>query len=182
MEGTCACGCIMTNSSGEIIGTGRCKGLAEWNIRVDEGHIIKLSFQYFNLLVDEQRLRVRDGGLNGDLLGQSYGIIKLTKITSSSNKLLVQLMTRYNASIPLLYHRQRATTGNARERHRFSTLYSYGFIAFYSIEGNISNSSWVGVTHVHPNRSVPLCVKVPWYVPLRHKNVNCQYTHLLLHF
>lgn len=138
VEGTCACGCIVTNSSGEIIGTGRCKGLAEWNIRVDEGHLIKLSFQYFNLLVDEQRLRVRDGGLNGDLLGQSYGIIKLTEITSSSNKLFVQLMTRYNASIPLLYHRQRAITGNARERHRFNKLYSYGFIASYTIEGNFS--------------------------------------------
>lgn len=139
IKGKCACGCTLSDSTGDIIGTGRCKGLSEWTISAAEGHVIILTFQYFNLLIDEQWIKIRDGKPSSDLLAQSYGFIKVTKVISSANKLLIQFMTRYNASIPPFYHRRLASSDASDIEHPSHFLYSYGFIASYITE--VDNST-----------------------------------------
>ena len=123
---------------GEIIGTGRCKGLSQWIISVEVGHIIILKFQYFNILLDDQWIRVRDGDKNDDdLLAQSYGFIKISQVRSSKNKLLIQFMTRFDASVPLLYHRMIMSIDNhmSYKNNMLQRISSYGFIATYQVEG-----------------------------------------------
>ncbi|XP_063416529.1 uncharacterized protein LOC134698152 isoform X2 [Mytilus trossulus] len=143
LEGSCACGgCTLNASKGEIIGTGRCKGISQWTIAVGKGHIIILKFQYFNILIDEQWLRVRDGAKSNDnLLAQSYGLIKISKVVSSSNKLLIQFNTRFNVSVPLLYHRRLLAVDPHSKGLLSHKLSSYGFIATYKSE--VDNSSSV---------------------------------------
>lgn len=143
LDQKCACGCELTEPEGEIIATGRCTGLSRWRMTASVNKIIRISFQYFELFSDRQWVKVRNGdNSKSDLLAVSYGQGELlTEVTSTSNKLLVEFMTKGDNSSRTSYspfstnkdvpHPPASITSWQPTRR----IHVYGFIAMYTTFG-----------------------------------------------
>lgn len=92
----------MSSHSGEIIASGRCSGRATWIIEVEDTQQIKLTFTHFDILESKQWVKVRDGDTPvSDLLYTSTnGEQPNNDISSSSNKMTVELMTSVSDEVP----------------------------------------------------------------------------------
>lgn len=142
----CACGCEIKKQQGEIIGTGRCDGLSLWLLTVDEDQNIKISFQYFKLYEDKQWLKIRDGdSVDANLLAVSFGGIIVTEVTSSSNKMLIEFMSKsdINPNTSGDHHSSHKTNSSSHNKSfqlvPTRKIHVHGFIAnFSSIPRNYS--------------------------------------------
>ncbi|XP_060064411.1 uncharacterized protein LOC132544782 [Ylistrum balloti] len=144
----CACGCEIKKQRGEIIGTGRCDGLSLWLLTVEDDQNIKLSFQYFKLYEDRQWIKIRDGdSVDANLLAVSFGGIIVTEVTSSSNKMLIEFMSKtdINPNASDVYHSSSKTNSSSASSTRLfqrvptRKIHVHGFIAnFSSIPRNFS--------------------------------------------
>ena len=91
---TCACGCEFHKPRGEIVASGRCEQLSRWLLITEENYYIKIRFKYFNLYENKQWVKIRNGGdEDSDLIAFSNGQNKLTRVMSTSNRVLIEFYT-----------------------------------------------------------------------------------------
>ena len=124
----CYCGCTHTAASGQIVASGRCKGLATWIIQAKPGLQVTLTFRYYDIAHKWQWIKVRDGRTAEDeLLFSSDEVSRPANITSSSNIMRVELMTRRGmvSQTEAAVFPQNATL----------PIHVRGFIAAYSARG-----------------------------------------------
>ncbi|KAK3099747.1 hypothetical protein FSP39_009050 [Pinctada imbricata] len=137
VNGSCACGCHLGETEGEIIATGRCEGLSIWLIKVEENHQIRLSFRYFDLYKDQQWVKIRSGETSSaDLVALSHGEITLTEVVSTTNSMLIEFMTRSNTSLVMPYRIHDAATAQPLQLppYPYRDIHVHGFIAVYSAQ------------------------------------------------
>ena len=77
MDPECECGCVLDDPKGNIVtvSTAACKGSRIWKIYAPEGHVVQLTFQYFNMRqsASSAPLEIRDGdSLRDRLLFSEY--------------------------------------------------------------------------------------------------------------
>ncbi|XP_064608634.1 uncharacterized protein LOC135472859 isoform X2 [Liolophura sinensis] len=142
LDERCACGCTMTNSTGKLVASGRCQGLAIWRIRVKRDQKIKLSFAYMDLYENMQWVQVRNGGSrHADLLAFSDGSVHLDDVTSSTNEMLVEFMTKSTSAS--------TTSLGIVLLEPTKSIHVHGFIAYYNVLNN-------NVTTVAASRLTPI--------------------------
>ncbi|KAK7097246.1 hypothetical protein V1264_004254 [Littorina saxatilis] len=128
---SCHCGCTRTTDSGEIIASGRCKGLATWIIKTEPGEQVTLTFRYYDILYERQWVKVRDGESQSDeLLFFSHDQSSPHDVTSSSNVMRVELMTEVIMSSPAAM--------TVFPRNASLPIHVHGFIASYSAKATLS--------------------------------------------
>lgn len=116
----------MTNSTGKLVASGRCQGLAVWRIRVKRDQKIKLSFVYMDFYENMQWVQVRNGGSrHADLLAFSDGSIHLDDVTSSTNEMMVEFMTKSTSTS--------TTSLGIVLLEPTKSIHVHGFIAYYNV-------------------------------------------------
>ena len=130
----CPCGCEVHEPEGEIIASGRCEQIARWLLVTEENFYIKLKFKYFNLYENKQWVKIRNGGnTDSDLIAFSDGRSRLTHVTSTSNRMLIEFYTESpkkgailkNGSLPINIYPLKPT----------KAVHVHGFIASFSSNG-----------------------------------------------
>ncbi|XP_021341555.1 uncharacterized protein LOC110442324 isoform X2 [Mizuhopecten yessoensis] len=136
----CACGCEIKKPQGDVIGTGRCDGLSLWLLTVAEDQNIKLNFQFLKLYEDKQWIKIRDGdSVDSNLLAVSFGGVIVTQVKSSSNKMLIEFMSKTDINLNTTsgdYHSSIRTNSSSSTRlyqlKPTRKIHVHGFIANFS--------------------------------------------------
>lgn len=92
----CQCGCISKEPNGKIVSLPKCRGSSQWTLIAPEGHVIKLTFDWFHLNPEDRTswLTVRDGDAPySDLLEQNFGDDPPASVVSTQRVMQVELMT-----------------------------------------------------------------------------------------
>ena len=113
----CRCGCSLNHMQGQIVAQGSCRGTSVWIIQVGKGHVVRLTFDLFNLKKEQQWVKVRDGDSRMSvLLMYEKGLSeKLHPVTSTDHTMLVEFRNSYEDS-----------------------SFGHGFVATYSALGECS--------------------------------------------
>ncbi|CAI9731784.1 Hypothetical predicted protein [Octopus vulgaris] len=129
-NGSCVCGCVLSNQTGFITATEECSGLSVWFIKVARHHRITLLFQYANLRSSTQWIKVRDGlATNAKLIAFSEVEGIPDSVTSSSNDMRVEFKTSSSRDSSSSREIQQQLTDDGR----IGQSYLYGFVANYTI-------------------------------------------------
>ncbi|KAL8617068.1 hypothetical protein ACOMHN_014239 [Nucella lapillus] len=102
LDPRCSCGCTRAKDFGQIVASGRCKGLAVWVIKVSQGQHVTLNFRYYDIAYERQWVKVRNGASEtDDLLFYSRAqVLRPADVTSTSNVIRVELMTEVVVTSP----------------------------------------------------------------------------------
>lgn len=97
----CRCGCVVHLNGGKprrLVASSAesCPGRSLWLIQADDGHRIRIHYDFFRLMCPTQYVKIRDGdSLGSELIAENYGGLALNSgpILSTDIKLLLEFFS-----------------------------------------------------------------------------------------